>query len=476
MKRLILSAIFYLIGINILWCQAEEATLLGNWQDTTLIGSNAHDNIYNDIWGYAINGYEYAIIGSTACTHFIDVTDPIAPFEAHFVAGRSAGGAIIHRDYHDYRGFLYVAADEGGPSFQIMDMRQLPDTVISVNNDFIGRAHNLFVDTTAARLYAMDSRIEIFDIANPASPQLLATHDALDNSTFRYFHDGYIDNNIAILNTGGDGLLMADFTDPQNPVIINSLTAYPSRGYNHSGWVTDDAQTYYFADEDHGFPLKAMAIDDFCDIEVDNTFDGASTEPNSIAHNLIVACDYLYVSYYYDGLRVYDISDQMNPKLVSFYDTYPQANDRRYKGAWGVYPYLPSGNILLSDMQTGLYVFEGMGDNCNTQSRTIKSLESQSCNLTSVDDFVVNNAIKISPNPASDQTSLIVNLSQTLDNLSISLLNINGQQLQTWNYRNVSAGENDFSILLPNSLAEGVYFLSLRSNSFNLTKKLVIGR
>jgi len=476
MRRIIFSTIFCLIGISTLLSQTEEAILLGNWHDATLIGSNAHNNIYNDLWGYAINGQEYAIIGSTAGTHFIDVTDPKAPFEAHFVEGRSVGGAIIHRDYHEYKGFLYVVADEGGPSFQIMDLRQLPDTVLAINNENIGTTHNVFIDTTAARLYGLSSVLEIYDISNPENPIPIGLHSSLDNSAFRYFHDGYIDNNIAILNAGSDGLVVADLTDAQHPIVINSLTAYPSRGYNHSGWVSDDGMTYYFADETHNSPLKAVNISDLCDLEVGETFRGKSDEEGSIAHNLIVACDYLYVSYYYDGLQVFDISDRMNPKLITYYDTYPQANDRRYKGAWGVYPFLPSGNILLSDMQTGLYIFKGIDDNCNSSPRNITNLQSQSCSLTSTNDFILKDDVQISPNPATDRTSLIVNLSQTLDHLNISLLNLNGQQLQTWDYQNVAAGKNDFSILLPNSLAKGVYFLSLRNESFNLTKKLVIGQ
>ncbi|NRA51532.1 MAG: hypothetical protein HRU12_20600, partial [Phaeodactylibacter sp.] len=76
----------------------EEANLLGTWKDPNLVGSSFYDNIYNEIWGLAVNGHEYAVIGSTAGTHFIDVTDPAQPFEAHFVAGAAQGPVVIHRD------------------------------------------------------------------------------------------------------------------------------------------------------------------------------------------------------------------------------------------------------------------------------------------------------------------------------------------------------------------------------------------
>lgn len=474
MKRvLVFTTLFLLITIG-LFAQAEAAKVLGQWSDTTLVGSSAHNNIYNEIWGYATNDHEYAIIGSTNGTHFIDVTDPNNPFEAFYVEGRSAGPQIIHRDYDDYQGYLYVVADEGATSFQIIDMNQLPDTVTVVDNNLINRAHNIFVDKENARLYALGRDVITFDIKEPSNPVLMGRVTDFANGQFSYFHDGYFENNIAFLNTGGAGLIVADFTDAANPQLINSLTEYPARGYNHSGWVSSDCSTYYFADENHGSDLKVLDVSDLCDLEVGKTFDAQVENVNSIAHNLIVSCDYLYTSYYYDGLRVYDISDQENPQLVRYYDTYPKADRTRYEGAWGVFPFLPSGNILISDMQSGLFVFEGMGDNCSNQGRTSSCLQSQVCSLTPTADFDVFNEVEISPNPTTDRASLIVNLSQRLDHLSISLMTINGQQIDNWQYENLSVGKNDFSILLPNSLSEGVYFLSLRSEQFHLTKKLIV--
>jgi hypothetical protein len=59
---------------------------------------------------------------------------------------------------------------------------------------------------------------------------------------------------------------------------------------------------------------------------------------------------------------VLDISNPLSPQIAGQYDTYPQNNSGNYNGAWGVYPFLPSGNTIISDMSTGLYVlhFDGM--------------------------------------------------------------------------------------------------------------------
>ena len=68
--------LFILIYFNITLSAQQTASLLYNWQDTTLSGSWAYNNTYNECWGVEINGSEIAIIGSTAGTHFFDITNP----------------------------------------------------------------------------------------------------------------------------------------------------------------------------------------------------------------------------------------------------------------------------------------------------------------------------------------------------------------------------------------------------------------
>ena len=66
----------------------QNTNLLFHWEDTTLVGSSAYNNTYNEIWGLNINGSEIAIIGSTAGTHFFDVTNPQNSIEIAFVQER----------------------------------------------------------------------------------------------------------------------------------------------------------------------------------------------------------------------------------------------------------------------------------------------------------------------------------------------------------------------------------------------------
>jgi hypothetical protein len=65
-----------------------------------------------------------------------------------------------------------------------------------------------------------------------------------------------------------------------------------------------------------------------------------------------------YMSNYERGLTVLDITDPSDPVEVGFFDTYPVSDNAGFNGAWGVYPFLPSGNILVSDINSGLYIIQ----------------------------------------------------------------------------------------------------------------------
>lgn len=365
MKRTIQFICFAILPLTLCLGQATQATLLDNWHDDSILPTSAYNNRYNECWGFAINGHEYGVIGSTAGLHIVDVTDPTDVFEAFRVAGASSGANLIHRDMKDYNGYLYCVADEGPSKLQIIDLQDLPNSVTEVysSNEFVVRSHNLYIDTSQQRLYLLGagSSTKVLDISNPAQPVLLATYPNA-NFYMPYTHDGFIKDNIGFFNCGGDGLWIIDFTNPLAPATLGIMTDYTDAGYNHSGWISEDGNYYFLCDETHGARVKVVDITDLSEPVV-----VATIEPglwaNEIPHNCLVRGNYLYFSYYYDGLEVWDITDPENPERAYFYDTYTAPNVPSYAGAWGVYPNLPSGNILLSDMQGGLSVFESIDGN-----------------------------------------------------------------------------------------------------------------
>ena len=341
---------------------SKNVNLLFNWNDTTLVGSSQYDNTYNEVWGVAINGREYAIIGSTAGTHIFDVTDPVNAYLADFVPGAAQGGGIVHRDYDDYKGFLYMVCDEGASTLQIADLNYLPDSVkVVYDSDALFKtSHNTFIDTAKAKLYVCgpgkNSSIQslfVYSLKDPVNPKFIYSYSGTD-----YVHDCYVRNDTAYLNAGAEGLRIVDFSDTLTYVTLGSLTTYPYQGYNHSGDLSENGKYYIFCDENAGNDLKIYDVSDPSDLKLMDTFN-SGVDPGSIVHNVLIKGDFAYCSYYFDGARIFYIGDPSNVVQTGYYDTYPE-NDYNmlYKGSWGVFPYLPSGILLAADMQYGLFVLD----------------------------------------------------------------------------------------------------------------------
>lgn len=481
-RSLFCTSLFFILFVLPLISQTiEPSTLLGRWKDETLPGSSLYNNTYNEVWGLALNGREYAVIGSTQGTHFIDVTRPQDAKQVAFIAGAAAGTNIIHRDYHNFGCYLYAVSDEGSGSLQIMDISGLPDTVQVVYDEdtFFGRSHNIFIDTSAAILYACYPRgagtttspLKLLDISDPVAPQEVAAYNSFGSGPVSHVHDCYVDNGIAFLNLGFDGMAIVDFSDPLQPQNLSTLTDYPFSGYNHSGWATADLNYYYLGDESHGFPIKVLDVSDLSEIEVLGSFDADSPDELSIPHNQVIACNYLYVSYYYDGLQIYDISEPSAPKRVAYFSTSSQEHRKSYEGAWGVYPFLPSGNVLVSDMQEGLFVLSGPDGNCTTNTEM-----SLTCGLLNPvqSPEKPENSLSVFPQPARD--ALFISLNRGLkgqEKVNVQLTDIHGRPLERWE-KEVFNGS--FQLRLSAAIPSGIYLLQIHMGNERFTKKIIIRR
>ncbi|MCB0397253.1 MAG: choice-of-anchor B family protein [Flavobacteriales bacterium] len=340
----------------------SNVTMLYHWMDTTIKGTTAYNNAYNEIWGITEGDREYAIIGSTEGTHIFDVTDPQNSVLVDFVQGRDHGQHIIHRDYHDYKGYLYMVSDEGESSLQIADLSYLPDSVHVVYDSqaLFKRSHNIFIDSATARLYVCSvysvargyNGLEVYSLANPLQPELILEYPDIGT-----VHDIFVKNDTGYVHNGGKGFHMIDFGDTANVMSLGTLEFYPDKGYNHSGWLTENGKYYVMADETHGLDMKMLDVQDPMDIKVLSTF-GSHVDTNSVAHNPLIKGNYVYASYYHDGFQMFNIADPAQPVKVGYYKTYAPSDHDSYRGAWGCYPFLPSGIVLVSDMQYGLFVLD----------------------------------------------------------------------------------------------------------------------
>lgn len=336
-----------------------NTTVLGEWSQDTL--PDAGTLSYNEVWGYTdCNGREYGIFGSSAYVHFLDVTDPENVTE---IASFAGGSTTIWRDFKTYKDHAYAVCDNCGEGMMVFDLSQLPDTVIMTeqSTEVFTSSHNIFVDEQVGRLYSVGTNtngagVHIYDLTEDPGQPVLLSEPVLPGG---YMHDINVVNNIAFASSGQNGLYVYDFTDPDNFEVLGTLTEYPEKGYNHSSWPTLAQDYLVMADETHDRGLKMVEIADLTDMTVVDVFRSELLAPEatgSIPHNPFIRGNYIFVSYYHDGMQVFDMSNPSEVTQVAWFDSEPDnTNYNGYSGTWGVYPFLPSGTILCSDIHRGFY-------------------------------------------------------------------------------------------------------------------------
>ncbi len=397
---------------------------------------------FNDCWGFEHKDNEYAVLGSTMGAHIFRVADNDKLIPVDFQAGDFTGATVVHRDYKTYRNYLYAVCDEGNSSLQIFDLNSLPDSIEKVNTiqSNFGQVHNIFIDTTNAILYACivtnivagapagSVAMRVLSLADPLNPVLLYTGP----NDIPEVHDCYVRDNIAYLNCGFDGLRVYDFSNPANPLFIQSLDIYHEQGYNHQGWMSPDGKTYIFGDETMGKRLKKCSVENTI-LNIDGRF-GSNHQEQSVPHNIFLTDNFAYVAYYNEGLRIFD-SRKNTPVEVAHYDTYPQEYFFKMNGAWGIYRFEKSGRILVSDRQSGLYLFSF------DESKFVNSEQ---------------NDISIFPNPVQQGEELTVYVNQKdITNFDIAVYDLNGRKIKSHKQSNYSY------ISFTNDMAKGMYIFEV---------------
>ncbi len=337
----------------------------------------------NDIWGYVSpSGREYAIVGLEKGFAFVEVTVPSDPKIVAFITGPTSL-------WHDVTviGHFAYGASEGGSGIQVMDMSNIDNGVVTLvqNKTQFGHSstHTILSNPDSGFLYLCGANIAnggliAVDVnANPANPSFVGNGQGGYTGawTTRYVHEAliqtytsgpYAGKEIAFLFTGGPangnnstGLDIVDVTNKSNFVQLGSLK-YNSIRYSHQGWTTEDKKFLYLNDELDG-PNQGVSSSLTRIINIENLsapFEAGSFSygGTAIDHNLYVKGNLLFESNYTAGLRVFDITNPVSPKQIAFLDTRPENDNDSFNGSWGNYPYLPSGTILINDIERGLFV------------------------------------------------------------------------------------------------------------------------
>ena len=314
-----------------------------------------------DLWGYAKDGKEYAILGLADATVIIDITDPSNPVELFKVRGAKSDW----RDVKTYDHYAYIVHDrvkvgQTNDGLLIIDLEDLPNSIETSywtgDEDInLKRAHNVYIDEKGF-LYLLGSNHKkggaiIADLKdNPLIPNVVGVYDSF------YVHDAFVRDDILWTAEINDGTFSAvDVSDRANPIVLASQKT--PRKYTHNVWLSDDGNTLFTTDEKSAAPIAAYDVSNLNEIEELFQFRNLPESP-VIPHNVYVKGDYILASMYKDGVIIADASDPENIIRIASYDTAPEMQGTGFNGCWGVYPYLPSGNIIASDISGGLFILE----------------------------------------------------------------------------------------------------------------------
>ena len=358
----------------------------------------------NDCWGWtdSTTGREYAIMGVNNGTSFIDITDSTSPQYLGKLPTSTVDSSW--RDMKVYNDHVYIVSEAGDHGLQVFNLANLrgldSEQVFSADytDKSFGKAHNIAINEDSGYAYIAGARtkgIYAFNLSNPLAPKL-----ELEGSQFGYSHDAQIVNykgpdqdhfgKEIYIGSNENKVDIVDVTDKSEPKLISTFLY--DHQYTHQAWLTDDHKYALLGDEldevDSNYELKADAktrtvIIDLSDLDKPSLHHDYEAETKAIDHNGYVKGTEFFLASYTAGLRVLDILniDQKSISETGFFNTFINHNDSglpnsttvksqdpdgdhsgkkgnssAFNGAWSVYPFFKSENIIISDINSGLYI------------------------------------------------------------------------------------------------------------------------
>lgn len=343
------------------------STLCAQHQNITQVGHLPYpaDRPLNDIWGYvAPDGTEYALVGTRKGLSIVSLADPTQPEEVHFVAGDSIRG----RDIKTFGETAYVIGPKSEEGLWVVDLSNLPlyvthyreqvTTTLNGVPDTLRRGHNLFVDEQGL-IYLAGSNLNnggvVVLVVTLFGPEVVGYGPPV------YTHDVFIDGDVLYASEFQEGRFSVyDISDPTQFELLGS--ADTPRGLTHNVWTSPNGNYAFTTDERPEATVASFDISDFSDIRLLDQIRADTAYGNGqMPHNVLALDDdYLFTAHFRAGLTLIDASEPDNLIQVGqFFTSDPEKDyDFLNHGAWGAYPFLPSGLILVSDIEEGLFVVE----------------------------------------------------------------------------------------------------------------------
>jgi hypothetical protein len=349
----------------------------------------------SELWVFrGVDGRDYAYTGTWgACRGCVgdrvyawDVTDPANPVltDSVVVDARVINDVMVRADSR-----VAVLTREGASSRRngivILDLAEPahPRVLSEFSETLTGGVHVIYVD--GDHVYATNNGtgdMHVISIEDPANPRQVARWGV--RTPGRYLHDVWVDNGLAYLSYWDDGLIILDVGNgirngsPNRPQLVSQLTyrtRWRGRSYGNTHqalpYTNSDGHSYIFVGDeifpDDSFHRRAdfvpggyIHVVDASDL-TNPRIVGRYEVPNAGAHNLWAHDDKLYIAYYNAGLRVIDVSGQLEGDLraqgreIAVLPTIDEdafLTNRPF--TWS--PRLHNGLVFVSDMNSGLWI------------------------------------------------------------------------------------------------------------------------
>jgi choice-of-anchor B domain-containing protein len=453
---------------------------------TFLSPGSAAPSAGNDIWGWTDpqTGKEYALVGLTNGTAFVDISNPEAPIYLGKLP--TATSSSTWRDIKVYANHAFIVSEASNHGMQVFDLTRLrglsgPPQTFTADARYTGngRAHNIAINEDTGFAYIVGATqsgftcraggLHIVNIQNPATPVYAGCFD----------NDGYTHDTQCVLYQGPDPdyagrelcfssnedtVTITDVTDKAAPVQV-ARVSYPSPSYMHQGWLTEDARFFVADDEldssSSGTRTLVFDVEDLDNAEFAFAHFGAAPTRD---HNQYVHGNYAYQSNYDGGLRILDLTGIASGSVseVAFFDSEPSAqNPSGWEGQWSNYPFFESGIVIANDQNRGLFVLDPTG-----------IVVAGAPGPVPASGFVLSAPV---PNPTNSESVLVLTVGEAQQVRAVAYDAL-GRRVANVFDGTVTAGVATRLTFQAGSLQPGAYILRVEGESFSTTSRLTVTR
>jgi choice-of-anchor B domain-containing protein len=347
--------VFMLLGI----LANGQASLNVTQQSHLSYGNQSCANIFTYV---DASGNEYALNGAAQGLSIVNVTNPATPV----IVSQIPNVDNLWKEIKTYQNFAYVTT-EGGGGLQIVDLSTLPlapTTYYNYTGDgviagLLDNIHALHIDTTLGFCYLFGSNLfsggaVVLDLnVDPYNPTYVGHYT---NPAYNYIHDGYVDNDTLYAGHIYDGYMsVVDMTNKAAPAVL--ALQQTTTAFTHNTWPSNNKKFIFTTDENTNSFLTSYNISNLNNIQETDKIQSQFPNSGSIVHNTHILNNWAVTSWYRDGFVITDITRPYNLINVGWFDNYTGSGNG-FNGVWGVNPFLPSGTIVVSNIEDGLYVYD----------------------------------------------------------------------------------------------------------------------